>query len=533
MHVTRFTGGFMKVFMIIFFSVSLTFFSIDIFADTQEACRIRCNNESTDISIQSGCFAKNCSALDSAKEKAQLCSSATEKWKSAIAKHGDVCSSFSSTGSSKDSCLKKINDCSGQVASLVTPGSDKSNSIDDLFNQAMGIFKASQDQQQQTGKSVNESCYQFSNEKIEKANEKREEKISKIREKIEDQQKKQNEANEKLSKETSEIKADQQKLNAELKKTLQKLEVTKREKFTKINEEIQANSTSIRKLSTEIIKSKQAAEKVKFEHQKKMLEYTEDKINQQCKSAIDTAKICFIKASKGMKFTEKDTCSNFSLNGTGTKGTAELKKKLKQVSDACFEQSNQSVSTKKYEYADFLRNSDMEIKEKQEQISDANKSLELKKTEFDSVTKENEKEKSDEEQNVQEQMTNLTQKLQALQENIEKTKATAQVAQDKLNQDLAALTAVKINRDLGLDGGESNNRSLKVVTDEARNALNDINNERLSAFDACGCGATEDSTVLNKAPKKDQNISRICTQLSSDPTVDKIIPEKSGNKKQR
>ena len=528
----------MKVFMIIFLSVSLTFFSIGLRAEpspyitppnnakqAEEAC-IGDNLNVLYKGNRNLCLSCTNSTINEASKKAMgcvtdntACSSATDKWASAVTKHGDVCASFSNAGSSKDSCLKKINDCSGQVTSLVTPSTDKSSSVDDLFNQAMGIFKASQDQQQQGGKTVNESCYQFSNDKIEKANEKREEKISKIREKIEDQQKKQNEADEKLSKETNEIKSDQQKLNAELKKTLQKLDVTKREKFTKINEDIQASSTNIRKLATEIIKSKQTAERLKFNHQKNMLEYTEDKINQQCKSAIDTAKICFVKASKGMKFTEKDTCSNFSLTGSGTKGTAELKKKLKQVSDACFEQSNQSVASKKYDYADALRNSDMEIKEKQEQISDANKSLELKKTEFDSITKETEKEKTDEEQSVQDQMTNLTQKLQALQVNIEKTKTTSKVAQDKLNEDLAALTAVKINRDLGLDGGESNNRTLKIVTNEARNALNEINTERVRAFGACGCNGDKPESI--------------CGQLRDNPTVDKIIPEKSGNKKQR
>jgi chromosome segregation ATPase len=429
-----------------------------------------------------------------------------KEWQSTVEKNGDVCKSFADAGTSKQKCEEKVAMCKQQISPLATPTADKDNDIDKIYDMAMGVFNASQNQSSNvdpnTGKKkLAESCYKFTNKDIRQAEKERKEEVRKLEKEIQDEKKKINEANEKLRKEENEIKVDQQKLQADLKKTLQKLEVSKREKYTKINEDIQASSTSIRKLSNEIIKSKQAAEKVKFEHMKTMTSYTEDKINQQCKSAIDTAKVCFIKASKGAKFTEKDTCSSFAFSGKGSKGTAELKKKLKQVSEACFEQNNQAASTIKYNYADSVRNSEMEIKEKQEQINDANKALELKKTEFDSVTKEMATEKSDEEKSVSEQMNNLTERLQGVNKTITESKQDSDAIIANLQNKLAKLAAVELSKDLAMSGKESSDEQIELVTAEAERALNSNENARALAEATCKCPSGDPTIcgILGKA----------------------------------
>lgn len=407
------------------------------------------------------------------------------------------------TAANSKACYEKIESCKASTGLAGVDGLATGNeNIDSLANSALEMIKATQAAKQNSATDVqaDRSCYSSLRVGDKAAAKERKSRQDQIKKDIEAADKERREANERLSKETNETKVEQQKLQAETTKTLQKLDVEKREKLTKMNEELQKAGTEIRKQTTEIVKIKQAMEKMKFENQKTMLAYTEEKINQQCKSALDTAKVCFVKASKGVKFSKEDTCSNFTFSGSGTKGTAELKRKLKQVNDACFEQSNQSVSTLKYEYADKVRTYEMDIKEKQEQIADANKALEAKKTENEAITKETDTQKSQEQKSLEEQMANFAEKLTDLQKT---TTAAIKSSEEKialLNIELKDLKA-------GALADETNEPGSQAIYDNIANdasiALGAITSASGSVYAAC-CngkdrkpGASADCAKLN------------------------------------
>lgn len=450
----------------------------------------------------------------------QKCSTASKEYYDALKKQ--PCTDTASASV----CQQKINECVSNTAAATAAGTSANldfgnEEINGLSSQVLELLKAKNatEQQKTPGFQPDRSCYKKIKSTDKEVKKDRAAKIKEIKKEIEDETKKINEANEKLKKETNEVKIEQQKLQAETAKTLQKLDVEKREKLTKMNEDLQKAGTDIRKQTTEIIKIKQAMEKMKFENQKTLTSYTEDKINQQCKSALATAKTCFVKASKGTKFAKDDTCSNFSFSGSGTKGTAELKKKLKQVQEACFEQSNQTVATIKYEYADKVRTYEMDIKEKQEQIADANKALEAKKAENIAINKETEAQKSQEQKNLEEQMANFAEKLQNLQENTNAALKTSNDIITERNKELDELKAGKLPYDLGIDDGGN---MYDDVANDAMGAVSNIITAGNSASNVC-CNDKGESIA-------GPNFKSLCSQLKNDAKLGKDAEKKSKQK---
>lgn len=432
------------------------------------------------------------------------CSTAMEKYNKAV--KANPCGNSTST----KACYEQIASC--QASTGVTssqPLATGDENIDGIANTAMEMIKASQAAKQNSATDFqpDRSCYSAIRVGDKEAAKERKSRRDQIIKDIEAADKERREANEKLAKETNETKVEQQKLQAETTKTLQKLDVEKREKLTKMNEDLQKAGTDIRKQTTEIIKIKQAMEKLKFENQKTLTAYTEEKINQQCKSALDTAKVCFVQASKGKKFSKDDTCSNFTFSGSGTKGTAELKKKLKQVKDACFEQSNQTVSTLKYDYADKVRTYEMDIKEKQEQIADANKALEAKKAENEAINKETEAQKTQEQKSLEEQMANFAEKLTNLQKS---TDAAVKSSEDKialLNLELKDLKAGALASETADPGSQS---IYDNIANEANGLLGDITAATSAALNACCVETTVNS---KKTAVSKQGASAPCSSL--------------------
>lgn len=451
-----------------------------------------------------------CSSIKSDTKEAnstnkQVCSEAMKEYKKAI--ESNPCKP--GNGSTK-TCYDQIAACQASTGVIGSQNFFGDENLDNLTNSTLEMIKATQANQNSTnGFQPDRSCYKALKVGDKEARKERKSRKDQIKKDIESADKERREANEKLAKETNEVKVEQQKLQAETTKAIQKLDIEKREKLTKMNEEIQKAGTDIRKQTTEIIKTKQAMEKLKFENQKTMMAYTEEKINQQCKSALTTAKMCFIKASKGTKFAKDDTCSNFSFSGSGTKGTAELKKKLKQVQDACFEQSNQAVSTLKYEYADKIRTYEMDIKEKQEQIADANKALEAKKTENEAINKETEAQKSQEQKNLEEQMSNFTEKLANLQKSTEAALKSSELKIADLNLELKDLEA-------GILASEAGDGSQSVYDNQANAALGQLDEISRTTSDAFNSCCVEATVKSKKTAVSKPGLSAPCSSLYQD-----------------
>ncbi len=354
-------------------------------------------------------------------------------------------------------CEDKINSCveSSSQAFGAEGGDD---ALSGLFDTTLQIFGAnSNSANSATNFQVDRSCYnkelKVTNKDIQDSKRRQQERIRELKKDIEKEMSEQAKEKADVAKETSEVEAEEQKLNADFKKFIRSMDVKKRERSTEINQDIQKHSASIRRLNSEITRDHHAVERLKFEHQKSMIQYTEDKINKQCKAALETAKNCFIRSSKGLAPAGKDdTCANFIFTGKGAKGTAQLKERLLDVRTACFEQFNQTVSGMKYDYNDKLRSAEMSIKDKQAQIKDAETALDQRQKDFESIEKEAQTELSDEQQSVSAQIENLKKKLQALitssNERIANSKSIIEDKQKELNE----LMAGKLADDLGMGG---------------------------------------------------------------------------------
>ena len=451
-------------------------------------CTSQCSDYRTSQQIAQDTKAEN-------KETKQICSDAMKEYSKATKQNP-----CGSSGATK-ACYDQIASCQASTGvNGAQPLATGDENIDSLANSALQMISASQAAKQNSATAFepNLACYSALKIGDKDAAKERKSRRDQIIKDIEAADKERREANEKLAKETNETKVEQQKLQAETTKTLQKLDVEKREKLTKMNEELQKAGTDIRKQTTEIIKIKQAMEKMKFENQKTMVNYTDEKINIQCKQALVTAKACLVQSTKS-KAALDESCKDIykvvgTVTGKGIKGTADLKNKLTQVKEACFEQSNQAASTLKYDYADKVRTYEMDIKEKQEQIADSNKALEAKKTENEAISKETDAQKSQEQKSLEEQMANFAEKLSDLQKS---TDAAVKSSEEKialLNTELKDLKAGALASETADPGSQSiyNN-----VANEAYGQLGEISAATSSAFGAC-CSIPNPKAKVNK-----------------------------------
>lgn len=454
-------------------------------------------------------------------EGKQECSSALEKYDKA--KKQNPCP----TASTSKECYDKIESCRASTGIVGTNSlATGDENMDGLANSVLEMIMASKAQKQNTANdmSANRSCYSAIQVRDKDASEKRKTRTDQIVKDIEAADKERREANEKLGKETSEVENDRQKLQEESEKTLIGLEEKQAEKIKKTNDDIQKAGVDIRNKTTEIIKIKQSMERLKFENQKAMVAYTEEKISQQCKSALDTAKTCFVKASKGAKFAKEDTCSNFTFSGSGTKGTAELKKKLKQVREACFEQSNQTVASLKYDYADKVRNFEMDIKEKQEQIGTSNTTLETSRKEIEDNAKSSEKQKSQAQKNLEQHQANFAKKLANLEKSTNAAVLSSETKINRLNLELKDLKAGATASEVSDPGSQS---IYDNIANDANVALDEISGATSIAFGAC-CNV-EKVKSKDVVTAKTGN-SAICTKLYHYSNEDKRSSSRSRSK---
>lgn len=430
------------------------------------------------------------------KEARNACAAAKKEFDDARAKE-NPCEGYGDTPRTIGQCEDLYNKCTASSTNSfdVDSGFDINstmNKLGDLFGAANAQNAGAQAASKLTY--TPSECNGIGGEKAERVKKDREAEIKRITKDIEEQRHKINEENAKLSKEQAEIKEEQTKLNNEAKKTIQKLEVSKREKLTQINKDIQESGTQIRKLNNEIIKKKMALEKIKFEHINSMKQFAEDKINSKCRSVLDTAKSCMNRSRKGEKFPPNSDCSLFQFSGKGASGTNALKKKLKEVNDSCFDQVNEQKSRASYDYSDTVKTSENELKEMQSQIKDANDSLALKQKEVTEVSAELDKEKQQELDNLNEQIANFAEKTKNLIKNNAAAVATSEKIIARLNKDLDDLSTVILSQEMGIT---TSTDYIKTARREIGTYMETVKGARDRAANACNCS---DDKMKNISP---------------------------------
>lgn len=402
-------------------------------------------------------------------------------------KKDNPCNSYGGSGTSLNKCLDLVNKCSGQlnsIAGINGQDADNSNMTQVLSEILTGVATQAAQKTPQPIMS-SDDCFKLSNKSIKDAKKEYEKSVKEVEKEITEVKKQINEDNKKLREKEAEIKEEQQRVNNDAKKEIQKLEVSKREKLTKINEDIQQSSISIRKMNTQITNEKIALEKTKFDHVNSMKQFEKNKIKSACTSALDTAKSCIQRARKGEKFASADTCANFQLVGKGAAGTKALQQKITDINNACYETYETQVNTSNFNYSNALRESDMKIKDLQDQIKDANDSLALKQKETTEVGNELDKQKTQEETNLTEQLNNFTQKLQDFTKSTNESIASSNEQLTKLQQKLAELKVVQYSNNMGITNTGTD--VLDSVVNETSEKIGAIQSAAIQAAGSCQC----------------------------------------------
>lgn len=458
------------------------------------------------------------------KDKADGCNSAMDAWDEKYKAINQLCQNLNKSSVSGETCSAKVESCKSKVStSIGVEKTSKDQSIEDLISVITDGYQANTKKTLSNAPATeNAACYGLVNDKISTKQEKRETKIADLEKQITAEKKTIDEKNADLRKQEIEIKNDQQKITAELKKKNAELDKQKQEKYNDLNKEIQQAATNIRNLNSKIIEQKRVIEKINFDHQAAMLNYTKNKISERCKSTLATAKQCMVRASQGIKSTEADSCKGLEFSGSGTKGTAELKNKLVQINDACFQQENLTSSRMQYDTADKIRTANTTIQELTAQVNDANKALELSKSNMTTVAKQFDDEIAREKTDAQEQVNNLTQKLAALTQSTQEAVNTSNTLIKNLNAKIDQLSAVKLLDDVGMDGSsDMSQQDKKFYYSQVDEAISSEKKTYAVAFDRCSCApppedSSKDSNGNSTPTTKKASISASCSTLIAD-----------------
>lgn len=459
----------------------------------------------------------SCDKLPTKKDQEAKCDKAFEKYDKESEDLKEACDSMDADSSK--TCRQRIDSCESRGGSAGPKGSNAqqfTNLMMSAYMQKNGLSLPN-DPEAKDANALN-SCTDFTNDKTEKARDKFEQKQDKLKQKIADLKKSISEEREKrdnevadAKKENNEIEAQVQKVREKVKEAIRKVDEKKGERMRKLNEDIAKSAIAIRNINNAIIKQKELSESVKFDYAQKVVQFSEDKVSKQCKAAVETAKACFVKSSKGQKSTDpKDTCSNFSLTAKGAKGTAELKQKLKDIQDACFEQAKLSTDKARFEQQKSLRSIETDITEKTNQVKDAQNDLERRQNDFKSIGAESDKEKSDEENNANTEIDNLAKKTANVTEKMQTANARRELRMKELEEQ-----AFQTQNELAASKLEITNtgESFKSTFSEARRAIKRGEAARLTAIDVCCPDRDVKTEVLTKGTK---NNDPRCGRLVSD-----------------
>lgn len=475
-------------------------------------------------SAASSCKVK-CADLESTKDVKLACTDAVKEWKEAAGKSAGACDDYEAV-KGENSCEARIKACEKKISEVANLYNSQGTTGNGLNASGGSIDVLMQFYAQKNGidpktisgggSSSGTSCLKWSNDKadekkkeIDNKIERIDDKIKTVKQKIVDLEKEIAKENESLRKEAATLDEEKEKIQTTYKENIAKLDVKKREKYTSLNKTMQDNLVKVRNLTNAIAQVKDKMEREKFEQTQRLVDFAEDKIDSQCKSAVDTARGCFTRAAKGEKFGDKDPCNGFSATGKGITGTGIMVKRLNDVRNACFERAQMAQDKLRYDYQTKVKQYDQDMIEKQNQIKDLNKNAELEKQEFDAITKENETEKTNETQSSDQKQANLADKLAKLQTSTQEKIAASAKQMEQLKLEAEELAARKMPSKLGIIP-DSNGNDISVAHREAKKAIEATEISRSTAYEKCGCNDNPD-------PK----IKATCTKLktsSSDST---------------
>lgn len=471
------------------------------------------------------------------KDTSGDCKSALKDYDEAAADGNKACNAFAKS-KSDNTCKNRVDECSKALQGGVEndntedSGSSGSSGFGGIATGLLSSFMGSGTQQQSSGGSANQ-CVRYrtkdmkrdaksAKEKLAEQVEKAEKEIAETKQKMEEEEKNLNEKLQDIGEKQVEVGEKNAEIKEGLNEKISGLSKDENEKAANLNKQVLDQEKQIEALTKEIFEMKRKADSIVFTHKQAMVSFAKDKINYQCKNAIDQAKSCYLKSlSKTKSKTPsvsadgKDSCAGLTMSGEkGKKGKAELETKLTKVRDACFEQNQLSTEKLNYDKNDNLRSIEKEIEVKNAEIARVKKAMDNSQKEFDDLAKLVAEDKSKAKEVANEKMGQVAAKQAQLSQKAASLQKLANSAQQRLKQslygdgqtkgsyaNLKELTAKKLLADMG----QMDQDELEESYGEAETAINKMEAKREDAKAAC-CQTNDKGKVTNP---KDANCSRV------------------------
>ncbi len=438
------------------------------------------------------------------------CKDDLKEYDKSLADYNDACSSIKSTGAS---CEEKMKACQKNLTSYFEPAEKEESKEDssDIIKSFASMLMPSGGATSPTGETVKppyDSCIEFDNdktitaqdkldsklEKLESKKDSYDDKIRDIEEKISKYKEDENKAIEESKADTEKIDEEKNKFQKETAEAIAKLDKQKSEKYRAQATALAESAVKIRNIQSAMIKKQEEAEAKKFEHLQNMKQFAEDKISTQCKTAVDTAKACYVKSAKGILDPKDTTCSGMgAFTGKGAKGTAELKSKVAKMRDACFEQANMAVNKANFQQSQTLRSIESDIKEKASQITDLNDANARNAENQKAIDAEFDKDKSTEEQSLDKKMSEFATKIQNITAKVEAKKQKIATDYQRLNLNISEFNKKKMQIDKDILDAKNNKKNFTLPITQASNILTKHSGNRQAAYASC-CPEQADGT---------------------------------------
>jgi len=428
------------------------------------------------------------------------CAPAMKEWRDKASKGQRACSAFdSSLGKTCEqkmaACEKKKNGTFGgdnedvdqttQYLQQIVMGSIGTSSTD-IANDALNGGKACV--KQYSAKTKKEEEKEFNKEKRDLTD--------KVNKKIEEITKQ----NEELKKKQTSIQKDIDEIQAKAKTEKNDRDVKLRKSTEEYTKSTLDSAKKLRAMDDEIFNLNQQVAKANYNFQKNLLALTDDKITAQCKQQVLSVRAALL--SSGTPSSGSTSADSKQLEalraqmGTGAKGTANLNAYLKQIKDACFLESDTKRKDLQQQNSQAIDSLNKQLKNRQDDIAEEKKRLQVDKQSSEAAKSESDTAQTAADKERTDKLNTLNKELTDFQDTVNEKIKNAKKEQAELQKEIEDLTLKK-------------NFDVEPAYDDAADAINEAENARVSAVQACQCNDSSDDSSSDS-----KTVSDNCTMLA-------------------
>ena len=486
-------------------------------ADKKDAEKVACIN-----GLVSECKDSCANELDSSSR----CKDALKSYSEVAPKSKMACNAFSGRDSEDENkCYQKISSCRDRINGLMDPfgstdGSTSSNGLDMIKDMALQKIASKSGVDISRLNQSSTSCVKSIDSKQARQDQKDKDKEKKELEKeIKKEYDEMAKLAEKQREKQDDIKKKTNELEAENKKDAANKDVKIREQLAQISKNTVDVGKRLRSYSAAITQEQQKLAKENFDYQTAMLELTDDKINQKCKSEFDALKAALVNSKVNdpqLTSPEQKQLAALAANyrAKGISGTGELKAMLLSTKAACFQKATTARNAQGLNHSQNVKNAQDRIAELNNTMADEKTRLAQDQDNMKKIQDENASSKTDAEKEKLDKLNTLNVEMQNFITSTQEKTQIAQAQVKKLNEDIQKLSLkTKIE--------------VQANFDDAMEAIDKAETARVTATKDCGCDGDPDSW--------EPSMKETCTMLyknavASDDAQDKVFSKKAKNK---